>query len=516
MCEATDLIDLARQNSLATVVGVTGNQHTHGPLRPGGALVQRLSDCLNEPQESLFSTIHSLHFLHPLSYKPVSFNETTFYRDHTLVVNRVLFDAQLEYEPIAEWDHIQGFKYTAGSELVMEERDGSRVPLTSTCPKSSCSAELARRAHAGASPNLKDSLKSLAVLVYAICAVLAFFVCMMCMYQRVICTTSDAYRICTAYTFGGLAMLCLISITFFMPPNPFACFSRRVLFPVAVITIFGPITVKSLVIWRTDLLAARGEVRQAAGNHTVLTFWLCAAIVLVQIVISSEWAVFESAVEMSYVVSVRHGNAWRCAPGGDFEHRVLWSCALSGVMIVASLVCSTLTVRHVQSRQNILISVFSVIFVAALYITLPLVPFRMRDVGFAAMQLTLCFIVIVVSYCQRAFASDDGESSNISLVPSSIRHSQQIHPFWADPTLARPASQKQTLYDDYHHSTTMVHRADKLGLPSNRNISISATAQQNPITTAEKYDIPPNSSAKYGNHEFAISNDSEEEQNARL
>ncbi|KIH58735.1 hypothetical protein ANCDUO_11052 [Ancylostoma duodenale] len=68
-----------------------------------------------------------------------------------------------------------------------------------------------------------------------------------------------------------------------MPPNPFSCFSRRILFPVAVITIFGPITVKSLVIWRTDLLATRGEVRQAAGNHSVLTFWLCAAIVLVQI-----------------------------------------------------------------------------------------------------------------------------------------------------------------------------------------------------------------------------------------
>ncbi|RCN37183.1 hypothetical protein ANCCAN_16941 [Ancylostoma caninum] len=58
-------------------------------------------------------------------------------------------------------------------------------------------------------------------------------------------------------------------------------------------------------------------------------------------------------------------------------------------MVVASLVCSTLTVRHVQSRQNILISVLSVIFVAALYITLPLVPFRIRDIGFAACKLLL-------------------------------------------------------------------------------------------------------------------------------
>ncbi|KHJ90812.1 hypothetical protein OESDEN_09336 [Oesophagostomum dentatum] len=229
--------------------------------------------------------MQTLYFSHPLSHEPIYFNETTQYRDHTLVVNRVLFDAQLEYEQIASWNYLLGFKYTAGSELVMEERDGARVPLRSTCPRSSCSAEVARRAQAGETPKLKDSLKSIGVLVYTICA--------------------------------GLALMCLVSIMFFMTPNPFACFSRRILFPVAIATIFGPITIKSICIWRADLLTDRGDVRQAVGGHSVLTFWLCAAIVLVQLVVSIEWAVFEPASEMTYVVSLRHGNAWRCTPGDD-------------------------------------------------------------------------------------------------------------------------------------------------------------------------------------------------------
>ncbi|CAJ0597928.1 unnamed protein product [Cylicocyclus nassatus] len=481
-----------------------------------GALIQRLSDCINDPQDALFSTIHTLYLSHPMSSEPVTFNDTTFSRDHTLIVNRVLFDAQLEYESIARWDHVHGFDYTAASELVMEERDGSRAPLKSTCPRSTCSADVTRRALAGVVPSVKDSLKSIGVLIYAICAGLAFFVCLMCMYQKVVCRISDAYRICTAYTFGGLSMLCLISITFFMAPNPFACFSRKILFPVAVITIFGPIAVKSICIWHADLLTARGEHRQAAVRHSVLTFWVCAAIVMIQIVISSEWAIFESAMDLTYVVSERHGNAWRCTPGNDSEHRIIWSCALSGIMVVVSLVCSTLSVRHSQSRQNILISVLAVMFAAALYISLPLLSFQARDFTCAAMQLTLCFLVIVISYCQQAFASDDNESSNVSLVPSTIGRSQQIQPFWVEASVTLTNSQKQAIYDNYHGNHISATRSEKPGVTV-PNIS---TAKERPavrqISIAEKYDIPPSTISKYGQHEYAADNDSEEEQNARL
>ncbi|KAK6027407.1 hypothetical protein OSTOST_06562, partial [Ostertagia ostertagi] len=110
-------------------------------------------------------------------------------------------------------------------------------------------------------------------------------------------------------------MLCLVSIAFFMTPNPIACFTRRVLFPVAIAAVFAPITVKSLCIWRVELLTSRGEVRRAIGDNSPLILWLCPAVIILQIVISSEWAVFESSTEMTYVVSSRHGNAWRCAPG---------------------------------------------------------------------------------------------------------------------------------------------------------------------------------------------------------
>ncbi|EYC01273.1 hypothetical protein Y032_0108g16 [Ancylostoma ceylanicum] len=34
MCEAVDLIDRTRQDSLADVAAVAGSQHTHGPLLP--------------------------------------------------------------------------------------------------------------------------------------------------------------------------------------------------------------------------------------------------------------------------------------------------------------------------------------------------------------------------------------------------------------------------------------------------------------------------------------------------
>ncbi|KAK5982833.1 hypothetical protein GCK32_015878 [Trichostrongylus colubriformis] len=250
--------------------------------RFSGALIHSLSDCINDPQEPLFSSILSLKFPHPFSVDQVSFNETTLFRDHTLVVNRVLFDAQLEYEPIATWNTLFGFSYTAGVALVMEERDGTRVPLRSECPRSTCSSEMARRSLIAISSSFRDSLRSVSVLVYTICAVMASFICLMCMYQQVICA-NETYRICTAFTFGGLAILCLVSIAFFMTPNPIACFTRRVLFPVAVAAVFAPITVKSLCIWRVELLTSRGEVRRAINENSPLFLWLCPAVVILQI-----------------------------------------------------------------------------------------------------------------------------------------------------------------------------------------------------------------------------------------
>ncbi|PIO73179.1 hypothetical protein TELCIR_04846, partial [Teladorsagia circumcincta] len=142
-----------------------------------------------------------------------------------------------------------------------------------------------------------------------------------------------------------------------------------------------------------------------------------------------------------------------------FEHRVLWSSVLSGLMIIASMVFATLTVRLVESRQIILISILAIISVAGLYIGLPLVAYRRRDIIFATVQLVLCFIIVLISYCQRAFEANEKNSSNVSLVPSTTgRRSQQLQPYWVDGSVYRPNVQKP--YDDYHLAATMAHRAD--------------------------------------------------------
>lgn len=95
-------------------------------------------------------------------------------------------------------------------------------PCLTVLRRSSCSSELARRSQTDIHSSLRDSLRSVAVLVYATCAgefacgpcrfiwsslqsaclVLAFFICLMCMYQQVICRT-ECFRVFTAFMFGG-------------------------------------------------------------------------------------------------------------------------------------------------------------------------------------------------------------------------------------------------------------------------------------------------------------------------
>ncbi|VDL65405.1 unnamed protein product, partial [Nippostrongylus brasiliensis] len=323
--------------------------HESEPRRISGALIQHLSDCINDPHDLLYSTMLQLQFWDPLSM--ISFNDTTAFRDHPVVVNRVI-------EPIAEWSSLTGFTYAGAAELVMEERDGSRVPLQSTC----------LRFPSGNIHDIQVKMLLSRIAQQLPILVLAFFICLMCLYQQVVCK-AETFRFFTAFTFGGVAALCLVSIAFFMTPNLLSCFVRRVLFPIAVSAVFAPITVK---------VSESGAV----SHHSSLLFWLCPAIVLLQIVISSEWAVFESSTQLTFVVSAYHGDAWRCAPGDNFEHRILWSSILTGLMIVTALVFSTLTVRRVESRQNILISVLAIVLIVSLYIGLPLIAYRRRDIIF--------------------------------------------------------------------------------------------------------------------------------------
>lgn len=60
---------------------------------------------------------------------------------------------------------------------------------------------------------------------------------------------------------------------------------------------------------------------------------------------------------MSFVTSSQHGMAWRCAPGAAYEHRLFHSCGLSVLLIIITVVCSVLSVKRVECRQNVLIMV---------------------------------------------------------------------------------------------------------------------------------------------------------------
>ncbi|KAK6045245.1 hypothetical protein COOONC_17250 [Cooperia oncophora] len=117
--------------------------------------------------------------------------------------------------------------------------------------------------------------------------------------------------------------------------------------------------------------------------------------------------------------------------------------------------------------------------VTALYIGLPLVAYRRRDIIFATVQLVLCFIIVLISYCQRAFEANEKNSSNMSLVPSSTgRRSQQLQNYWVDGSIYRPNAQK--IHGDYHVAGTMAQRAD------NEAVHQGVTKQQKPPNSTSR------------------------------
>ncbi|VDO49833.1 unnamed protein product [Haemonchus placei] len=73
--------------------------------------------------------------------------------------------------------------------------------------------------------------------------------------------------------------------------------------------------------------------------------------------------------------------------------------------------------------------------------------------------MVLCFITVLIFYCQRAFEANDKDSSNTSLAPSSTgRRSQQLQPYWVDGSVYRNRAQKH--YDDYHLAAPVAQLSD--------------------------------------------------------
>uniref|UniRef100_A0A914BVN5 G-protein coupled receptors family 3 profile domain-containing protein n=1 Tax=Acrobeloides nanus TaxID=290746 RepID=A0A914BVN5_9BILA len=388
-----------------------------------GALIHTLTDCLNDPYRSLFAAILSAEFAHPLADEHFTMNNTTGYPKAELVLNRVIFEhGELKYEEIAVWNSETGLKYIAGSELIVAERDGSRSRVLSKCPKSSCSSETLFRHRLSGQPTFKSGLHDLTTLIFAGIAILWTFICLMCMYQQLVGNRDDPYRICTIIMFGGLAMLSLISIFFIMSPSWLTCVVRKTCLSVAIATIFGPILVKTVLIWRNDILQSQGGYSSKTSVSSLVMCWLSLGIAIVQIVIVTEWAIFEDPTLLEFVhFGEKYG--WRCAPGHKFEQNLFHSMILNVFLVVSSLLCSVLSVKNADSRQHILISVLALVIGVALYLTLPLVQFPLRDQFFSGVILVFAMLVVFIIYCKRVFLPYNNSNSSENLVDKSFSNS---------------------------------------------------------------------------------------------
>ncbi|CAJ0578803.1 unnamed protein product, partial [Mesorhabditis spiculigera] len=376
-----------------------------------GALVSTLNDCLNDPAEALFQSILGLDFTHPLAENGVRYNVTTSHRDQPLIINRVIFNTQLDFEPIATWDSLNGLLYTSPAELLMEDRDGSRVSLRSVCPKSACSTERRRRILTGSMPIVKQSLESMPLVVVTIVAVVTFIVLLSCIYLHAISAHSDSYTSCTIFSFAGLCLLSLSSVFFLMQPNALSCAVRRIAFSISVAATIAPILVKAMFVWLASLSASMDHLASSA-SHMFLT---SLGLVLIQSVIAVEWAWFESPTALTFATSAK-GTGWRCSPGEDFESRLTMSCGLPAAMLLLALLLSLISIKHPQSRLNVLLCVHSIFFAVGMYLVLPLVSFQLRDQISTAGILLYVYLFLVLTFCRRAFASDEDASQNGTLV----------------------------------------------------------------------------------------------------
>uniref|UniRef100_A0A1I7ZT88 G_PROTEIN_RECEP_F3_4 domain-containing protein n=1 Tax=Steinernema glaseri TaxID=37863 RepID=A0A1I7ZT88_9BILA len=417
-----------------------------------GALVHSLTDCLNEPYRSLFASLMSVHFYHPLLDIPFSVNASTGFADAALRLNRVSVErGVLRADEIARWDPETGLLYTAEQELVVEERDGSRVRLQSTCPKSACFSESAIRAKIGVQPSFKEGLHDMASLVFSAFATLLTFVYLMCMYQQLVGAKHDPYRICTMVMFSGLVCLSMVSIFFIMHPSWITCAIRRNCLSVAASLVFAPILVKTIAIWNREVLR-----RSSTPVSGVALFWVSLGLVAVQLVVVVEWSVFEDPTLLEFV-SFGEAYAWRCVPGARFEQRLFLSMLLDVLFIVVSLVCSVLSVKNPHSRQNILVCTAAVTVGIALSVCLPLIPFRRRDQVFAGVLLAYTVLVLVITYCQKGFvsASSSVSSGKEELV---VEHSP-------DPDkMSQSGADRSHVWQNPYPSSTLpgVHRQSSL------------------------------------------------------
>ncbi|TKR77365.1 hypothetical protein L596_018355 [Steinernema carpocapsae] len=427
-----------------------------------GALVHTLTDCLNDPYRSLFASLVTVQFAHPLlGDRSFAINASTGFADAPIKLNRVVIErGLLRFDEIARWSHISGLLYTAENDLYIEDRDGKRLRLQSACPKSACSSESAIKSKIGLQPTFKSGLHDMPSLVFSAVATLLTFVYLMCMYQQLVGAKHDPYRICTMIMFSGLAFMSMISIFFIMQPSWITCAIRRNCLSVAVSLVFSPILVKTIAIWHHEVLHSSKLSSTGSPSVSPFTlFWASLGIVFIQIVIVAEWSVFEDPTYLEFT-SFGDDYSWRCSPGNRFEQKLFFSMILNVISIVISLVCSIISVRNPHSRQNIVSCTVVIVVGVALYVSLPLIPFRTRDQVFAGVLLTYTIIALIITYCRRGFVyvSPSVVSGKENLVAENHTDSDKMSQFGPDrsqiwqnqyPSATLPGLHRQPSTADY-------------------------------------------------------------------
>uniref|UniRef100_A0A914Z788 Receptor ligand binding region domain-containing protein n=1 Tax=Panagrolaimus superbus TaxID=310955 RepID=A0A914Z788_9BILA len=387
-----------------------------------GALIHTLTDCLNDPYRSLFAAMLTAEFVHPLSEGHFRMNSTAGFPSTELVLNRVIFHhGSVSYEEIAVWDPSKGLTYTSGTDLLVEERDGSRVRVVSKCPKSSCSSIAFMRHKISGQPTFKGGLHSVPTLIFSAIAILFTFICLLCIYQQLVSGRDDPYCICTIIMFIGLTLLTL-----------------------------------TIMIWRRDvLMSSASEKSPYASPITMLS--LCLVIVVIQIVIVAEWSFFEDPTQLEFVQFLDKFS-WRCSPGLKFEHLILHSMIINIFLIIASLFCSVLSIRNSESQQHVVISVIALVFGITLYLVLPMLSFTIRDYVFAITILSYAILNVLLAYCKSFFCKSSGTSSNENLIERPFKNSDRMA---SDMSMDKRLFMQPSLFGQTLNTFTMPHRGNE-------------------------------------------------------
>uniref|UniRef100_A0A914XKV2 G-protein coupled receptors family 3 profile domain-containing protein n=1 Tax=Plectus sambesii TaxID=2011161 RepID=A0A914XKV2_9BILA len=371
-----------------------------------GTLVQTLSDCLNNPEQPLIDAIKNLRFEHWLSPETIAFDGQGF-RPAELTLHRVRIEGQiLVTEHVGSWSQATGLIYDPNA-VLLEERNGKKMRLLSSCKNSHCARAANLTATLATRPSFAAGLNNVGTLVFAAFASLWASVCLMCIYHQIASQVfADDDRSCILVVLTGLAMVSLVSMFFMMPPSLFTCAVRRVCLGFAWAFVLAPLLVRTISAWRQIVLYRGKKVRFREPEHkssALALFYISIGLALVQMVLAIEWAVLESPTNLAYA-TYNEETSWRCAPGIDFEQRLIASLAFCGVLACVTMLCCFATCNQsTEHRYTFVVCLIPTATAVALYFTLPLARLPARDPIMAIALLVNAIVILVLIYARPVY-----------------------------------------------------------------------------------------------------------------